>query len=515
MESIVNRRILSLLAGLFLGPWHPASATVLYVDINSPSPVPPYTNLATAATDIQTAVNAAAGGDFIWVNDGFYENGSGTSSAPGLGSPTVTNRVAINKSITVQSINGPAATYISGSGIYRCVYLNNNAALNGFTLLEGKAGWPKTLFGRPDGNVAINGGGVSGYLGIGGTVSNCVITGNSATAYGGGAYCVALVGCSVTGNSAVSGGGAASCTLLDCSVTGNSAPYNTANNMGVPLLFAGGGIYGGSAVNCVIANNNALVGGGGWGVVSLVNCSVAGNSASVCGGLSGNTLSSGISCSATNSIIYFKSADTNANSAGYTMSYCCTLPLPAGGLNNITDEPDFVALGSDYHQAGDSPTINGGNNAPVSNPTDLDGNPRIAGGTVDMGAYEYQTPASVIAYAWLEQYGFPLDGSADYLDPDGDGMNNRQEWLAGTNPTNAASVLTLALPQTNTAPHGMKLTWQSLPTRTYCLQRSTNLAASPAFITIQSNLTGQAGTTSFTDTTATNGGAYFYRIGAQ
>jgi len=134
---------------------------------------------------------------------------------------------------------------------------------------------------------------------------------------------------------------------------------------------------------------------------------------------------------------------------------------------------------------------------------------------VDVGTYEYQTPASVISYAWLQQYGLPTDGSADYGDLDGTPFNVYQDWIAGLNPTNPASVLAMLSPLATNNGAGITVSWQSVNTRTYFVQSSTNLAVQPAFSTIHSNIAGQAGITTYWDTTATNAGPYFYRVGVQ
>jgi len=78
-------------------------------------------------------------------------------------------------------------------------------------------------------------------------------------------------------------------------------------------------------------------------------------------------------------------------------------------------------------------------------------------------------------HTWLASYGLPANGSADYLDADNDGLNNWQEYLAGTNPTNASSVFKITSAQ---AVSGTQLVvrWSSVSNRLYDVTRATNLA---------------------------------------
>ena len=188
--------------------------------------------------------------------------------------------------------------------------------------------------------------------------------------------------------------------------------------------------------------------------------------------------------------------------------------MPTNGVGNITNAPVFVDYaGGDLRLQSNSPCINAGNNTYASGPADLDGNPRIVSGTVDIGAYEFQGPGSTISYAWLQQFGLPTDGSADFLDPDADGHNTWQEWRCLTDPTNVLSVLRLL----SASSDGMSvtLTWQSVAGVNYVLECSTNLSATPRFTPVATGVLGQPGTTSFTDTNAAVAGPFFYRIGVR
>jgi hypothetical protein len=395
---------------------------------------------------------------------------------------------------------GSGGGVAGGASVWNCIFTNNAAnggggasgsVLNGCVLSNNVAAY-------------------NGNYGVGGALSNCVaynctMTGNTAsTGEGGGSFFGTNFNCSIVGNRATYyGGGTYQSTNYDCIISNNIA-FNE-----------GGGAYGGALYNCLLAFNAADdiaepngLGGGAYSAV-LYNCTVVSNSATSGGGIYGG--------SAYNSIIMFNTATgavQNVNT--YILYYCCVVPTPAtyyGG--DFTNNPMFVnPSAGDFHLQYNSPCINTGGNVWVTTTNDLDGNPRIVGYAVDVGAYE-KSPASIIPNSYLFEYGLTNDGLADDADLDGTGFTVYQDWVAGLNPTNPASVLAMSSPAPTNNASGVTVTWQSVTDVVYYVQQSTNLSAQSAFYPIQSNIMGQAGTTSYTDTTATNAGPYFYRVGVQ
>jgi len=372
------------------------NAMTHYVSASSISPQIPYTNWATAAQRIQSAVDVAYPGSLIMVSNGVYVSGGRVARG------SLTNRVAITKAITVQSFSGPGATIIQGLGPHgdaaiRCVYLGTNAVLSGFTLTNGATrGY--------SGDHALEQAGGGAWLEPSGVLTNCVIIGNSANDDGGGVSGGTLNNCTLIGNSAgynySSGGGAINSTLNNCTLTGNSAFSGggaagsilnkcilSSNSVEHPLGPGGGDSWGGGVKDCVLyscllTGNSGFAGGGAVGG-SLTNCTLIGNSASVGGGAYGSTLN--------NSIVYFNVAPSEPNYSGSTLDYSCTTPLPAGA-GNIADEPLFVnPVSGNYRLQTGSFCINAGSNQSwMTSSKDLGDNPRVSvDGIVDMGCYEY------------------------------------------------------------------------------------------------------------------------------
>jgi hypothetical protein len=116
---------------------------------------------------------------------------------------------------------------------------------------------------------------------------------------------------------------------------------------------------------------------------------------------------------------------------------------------------------------------------------------------------------------WMSQYGLETDGSDDFIDTDGDGMDNYSEWLAGTDPVDGQSYFFASYgPSVETA-GDYGLLWNSLTGRIYRIDRSTNLLENPAFQTIQSGVPGSASLTEFIDENSSIYPYAFYRVGIE
>jgi len=310
-------------------------------------------------------------------------SGDGDTVLVTNGHYAVTSELLITNRVLLLSVNGAPFTVIDGQAATRCIRLaHSNAVVNGFTVTNGNAS-------------AENGGGV--LCETGGTLRRCRFA-NNAAHDGAGVY-----------------GG----TIEESTFHANVAAH------------AGGGAAMSSLQNCFLSGNHALEGGGVYRCL-LKNCTVIRNTAELTGGTLGGT--------SLNCIVYYNVSEIAANNVeiGFPEGACrftCTTPDP-GGMGNITEIP-MLLPGYNAHLLQDSPCIGAGDNGVVStNDMDIDGEPRILDGTVDMGCDEFFAPGltgqlDIVVYptsSVTTRVDFPVRFDVDV---EGKGAGYRWDWEDG------------------------------------------------------------------------------------
>jgi alpha-tubulin suppressor-like RCC1 family protein len=326
--------------------------------------------------------------DGLVIRNGAAVNGAGIFCY--RSSPEIANNIITNNVGTGAASSGGGIHLSGSSAVVRSNLVSFNRASNGGGLFCGGSSALITK-NHIEGNVA-NGGGGGGIYASGALL----IEGN---------FLIKNIATNATGQLNTGEGGA---IRIDSGYTPRVINNTLLSNVATKTLGVyqenGGGILSRSAT-AIIANNLIAFGSSG---ISTVRST-------------GDTTFSNLqhNCVYGNGLNYLRMPDLTSN-------------------GNISVDPRLLAA-NNHALAADSPCINSGATNFVGSNTDFDGNPRIVGGSVDIGAYEYQSPGSVISYAWLQQYGLPIDGSVDFVDSDGDGLDNYVEWQFQSDPTNSLS----------------------------------------------------------------------------
>ena len=228
---------------LLMADWY-VDAVAGVDDANHPGFTP-----RTAKHSLAAALALAASGDTVHAAPGIYRDGEMQDAISG----TTKCRALVPGGVTLVADEGPDKTVIEGaaapdgdarglgSGAMRCVSLNYNSTVRGFTLRGGRTAATASYAGYGGGVFGVyNGSDNYKYM----TVEDCVIS-NCVAYDGGGGFKVTAVKCRVYGNKVVHNG----------SATYNSAQYGCRINGN----FGGNAIYAAWAINgCTIGPDRNL-----------------------------------------------------------------------------------------------------------------------------------------------------------------------------------------------------------------------------------------------------------------
>lgn len=301
------------------------------------------------------------------------------------------------------------ATILDGQGIKRVLnqaeFFNSasRAVWDGFIIQNGFAG-----------------SGAGAYLNDYTTLSNCIIRNNTTNGFGGGVYINSSTGvgqtqitnCVITGNSASMGGGICdrnSSVITNCRISNNTA---TTKGGGIYLYNTDKPVLRG----CIISNNTAVNAGGIYarGKCQLNNCNIVMNRATEANG--GVFIENQYS-KYTNCILWGNEVNGVPSQATGTASFeYCAVQGGMNGEGNINlpaandgEEPGvFVRFvnpaegtgveftDADWHIDSRSICLNAGKPGTAGYSFDIDGSPRIQHGFVDLGAYERNASLTLI-----------------------------------------------------------------------------------------------------------------------
>ncbi len=294
-----------------------------------------------ATTQLQAAIDGLPqSGGQVWVAKGNYQPASG-SSFKMKKEVAIYGGFAGGETALTERSYAVNPTFLFGSGGVHSVIFNENNGLTATAILDGF---------RISGGNAVYGAGIYNDN-VSPTIRNCVFIGNLAFQAGG----------------AMANISASAPIIANCIFT---------NNMG--MLQGGEAIYNSASsptiVNSTILSNNNV------GLYNISSTVILQNSI-VWGDVSGDY-------TASHSLLKGKADVSNGN-------------IDASGLTE-TDIFNNIAF-NDYSLKVGSRAINKGNNAwytatggNLSTEKDLAGNPRLNGGTIDLGAYEYQSALPVV-----------------------------------------------------------------------------------------------------------------------